>query len=177
MKLLEGFEYNDLIGQVTPILSVDEYSAKIGTDDEIVTLAFIVKGKQASQDLVDWFERGYEWVLDAQVSDGEYSLGRNLVFVELARRLATPERIVELLDDLETLTDIKVKDWTIKLNDEEYDPEVELLKSVMTVSPHQYRIENEEELNEMRQIAGIQTINAHAKSDSLLKDFLAKAGL
>ena len=83
----------------------------------------------------------------------------------------------KILEEANVDINIKVKDWTIKLNDEEYDPEVELLKSVMTLSPHQYRIENEEELNEMRQIAGIQTINAHAKSDSLLKDFLAKAGL
>lgn len=177
MKLLEGFNYHDLVGQVTPIVSVDEYSAKAGTDDEIVTLSFIVKGQQASKDLVDWFERGYEWILDAQVSDGEYSLGKNLVFVEMPRRTTVPARIIELLNDLDTLTDIPLNDWTIKINDEDYDPDLDQLKNVLELSPHQYRVDNEMELNEMREMAGITTVNVNAKPDSLLKDFLSKAGL
>jgi hypothetical protein len=177
MKLLEGFNYHDLVGQVTPIVSVDEYSAKAGTDDEIVTLSFIVKGQQASKDLVDWFERGYEWILDAQVSDGEYSLGKNLVFVEMPRRTTVPARIIELLNDLDTLTDIPLNEWTIKINDEDYDPDLAQLKNVLELSPHQYRVDNEMELNEMREMAGITTVNVNAKPDSLLKDFLSKAGL
>lgn len=177
MKLLEGFNYHDLVGQVTPIVSVDEYSAKAGSDDEIVTLSFIVKGQQASKDLVDWFERGYEWILDAQVSNGEYSLGKNLVFVEMPRRTTVPARIIELLNDLDTLTDIPLTEWTIKIDDEDYDPEVEQLKNVLELSPHQYRVDNEMELNEMREMAGINTVNVNEKPDSLLKDFLSKAGL
>ena len=177
MKLLEGFNYHDLVGQVTPIVSVDEYSAKAGSDDEIVTLSFIVKGQQASKDLVDWFERGYEWILDAQVSNGEYSLGKNLVFVEMPRRTTVPARIIELLNDLDTLTDIPLTEWTIKIDDVDYDPEVEQLKNVLELSPHQYRVDNEMELNEMREMAGINTVNVNEKPDSLLKDFLSKAGL
>lgn len=183
MQLNENLDYHDLAGQVISTLSVDEYSAKAGTDDELITLAFIVRGTQASQDLVDWFERGYDWVLDAQVSEGEYVPGKNLVFVEMPRRSKAAERIVELLQDLESLADIKLTEWTVRINEEEYDADLEVLKSVIISSPHDYREahpegEEEAELNEMREIAGLPNKDVHTKQhDSVLKNFLAKAGL
>lgn len=177
MKLFENLDHHDLVGQIIPIVSVDEYAAQAGSDDEIVTIAFTVKGEQASQDLSDWFERGYDWILDAAVSEGEYTPGRNLVFVEIPRRTTTPARIIELIDDLETLCDIPLTEWTVKFDGEEYDADPEQLKSLITLSPHDYRIENEEGLNEMRAIAGLPTKNAHGKQDELLRNFIAKAGL
>ena len=176
-KLFEGFDHLDLENQVTPKVSVDEYSAKMGSDDEIITLAFIVKGEDASKDLVSWFERGYSWVLDAQISEGEISFGKYVVFVELDRRTKAPERIVELIEDLETLTNIPSKDWTITVNDEDYDCDVEQLKNVIILSPHEYRKEKESDLNEMRTMSGMQPKNIYKEKDSLLKDFISKAGL
>lgn len=179
--LNEGLDYHDLEGIVLPTVTVDEYAAQMGKDSEIVTLAFVVKNKQAGEDLSDWFERGYDFVLDAQVSDGELSSGKYLVFVEMNRRTSVPERIITLLDDLETLTDIPVKDWTVIVDDEEYEPEAEVLKQVITISPHQYREEvepDEEELNEMRERAGLEVKALHAdKQDAELKAFKSMAGL
>ena len=178
--LNEGLDYHDLVGQMIPEVTVDEYAAKMGEDDEIVTLAFTVKGKQVGEDLSDWFERGYDWVLDAQVSDGELVPGKYLVFVEMNRRTSTPERIIELLEDLETLTDLPVKDWTIIVDDEEYEPNVEVLKQKIVLSPHDYRvdIEREEELNEMRVAAGMQPKDLYTEEqDSEIKAFKAMAGL
>jgi len=156
MKILfEGLDYLDMVNQIEPLLSVDEYVAKMGKDSDIVTLAFTVKSELAGRDLVDWFERGYDFVLDASLSDGEVKPGKYLVFVEMNRRSSVPERIEELLTDLKTLTDIKPTEWTIRVGDEEYDLDIEVLKKVITVSPHEYRIEKEgqEELNEYREIA------------------------
>jgi len=179
--LNEGLDYHDLEGIVIPRLTVDEYAAQMGKDSEIVTLAFIVKNKQAGEDLSDWFERGYDFVLDAQVSDGELSSGTYLVFVEMNRRTTVPERIITLLDDLETLTDIPLKDWTIIVDDEEYEPDAGVLEQVITISPHQYREEvepDEEELNEMRERAGLEVKALHAdKQDADIKAFKAMAGL
>ena len=178
--LNEGLDYHDLVGQMIPEVTVDEYAAKMGEDDEIVTLAFTVKGKQVGEDLSDWFERGYDWVLDAQVSDGELVPGKYLVFVEMNRRTSTPERIVELLEDLETLTDLSLKDWTVIVDDEEYEPDVEVLKQKIVLSPHDYRvdIEREEELNEMRVAAGMQPKELYSEEqDSAIKAFKAMAGL
>ena len=179
--LNEGLDYHDLEGIVIPRVTVDEYAAQMGKDSEIVTLAFIVKNKQAGEDLSDWFERGYDFVLDAQVSDGELTSGTYLVFVEMNRRTSVPQRIVTLLDDLETLSDIPLKDWTVVVDDEEYEPDAEVLKQVITISPHQYREEvepDEEELNEMRERAGLEVKALHAdKQDADIKAFKSMAGL
>ena len=179
--LNEGLDYHDLEGIVIPRVTVDEYAAQMGKDSEIVTLAFIVKNKQAGEDLSDWFERGYDFVLDAQVSDGELTSGTYLVFVEMNRRTSVPERIVTLLEDLETLTDIPLKDWTVVVDDEEHEPDTEVLKQVITISPHQYRTEvepDEEELNEMRERAGLDVKAIHAdKQDADIKAFKSMAGL
>jgi len=176
----EGLDYHDLEGQLLPEITVDEYSAHMGKDSEIITLAFTIKNKQAGDDLCDWFERGYDFVLDAQVSEGEVSPGRYLVFVEMNRRSSVPSRIIELLEDLKTLTDMKLSDWTIIVDDNEYEPTEEVLKQVIVLSPHNYRVEEEreEDLNEMRENAGLEAKPIHAgKQDAELKAFKAMAGL
>lgn len=179
--LNEGLDYHDLEGQMIPTVTVDEYAAHMGTDSEIVTLAFTIKSEAAGNDLVDWFERGYDFVLDAQVSEGEVKPGQYLVFVEMNRRSSVPKRIIELLDDLETLTAIPVKDWTIIVDEEEYSPEEDILKQVITISPHDYREEEEveeEEINEMRERAGLEVKVIHAdKQDAEIKAFKSMAGL
>jgi hypothetical protein len=179
--LNEGLDYHDLEGQMIPTVTVDEYAAHMGNDSEIVTLAFTIKSEAAGNDLVDWFERGYDFVLDAQVSEGEVKPGQFLVFVEMNRRSSVPKRIIELLDDLETLTAIPVKDWTIIVDEEEYSPEEDILKQVITISPHDYREEEEveeEEINEMRERAGLEVKAIHAdKQDADIKAFKSMAGL
>jgi hypothetical protein len=177
--LNEGLDYMDLEGQIEPRISVDEYSAKMGKDSEIVTIAFTVKSEAAGNDLVDWLERGYNFVLDAQVSEGEIKPGKFLVFVEMDRRTTVPERIVEILNDLETLTGMSAIDYTVEVDEEEYDADEDILKQKIILSPKAYRVEEEreEELNEMREIAGLDTVKIHNSQDIELKNFKAIAGL
>jgi hypothetical protein len=161
-----------------PTVTVDEYAAHMGKDSEIVTLAFVTHSEAAGNDLADWFERGYDYVLDAEVSEGEVSPGKYLVFVEMNRRSTVPERIIELITDLETLTDLPLKDWTIIIDDEEYEPDESIIKQKITISPHEYRkdVENEEELNEMREIAGLSTKPIH-QQDEYIRKIKSMAGL
>jgi hypothetical protein len=175
----EGLDFHDFVGQIEPYVSVDEYSAKIGEDSEIVTLAFTVSSEQAGIDLADWFEKGYDFVLDAQVSEGEDDKGKFLVFVEMDRRSKVPNRIIELLDDLETLTALPISDWSIIVDGKEYTPEEKSLKQAIICSPHEYRmkIEREEDLNEMREIAGLPTKAIFKNHDKELKTFKNLAGL
>lgn len=176
----EGLDYRDLEGQLADTVSIDEYAAKMGEDSDIVTIAFIVNSRSAGEDLVEWFERGYDWVLDAQVSEGELVPGKYVVFVETKRRLKVPERVIELLEDLETLTGYKLTDWTVKVADEEHDANEEILKQVLTLSPQQYRdeVEDEEGLNEMRERAGLDVKPLHAdKQDAEIRAFKSIAGL
>ncbi len=174
----EGLDYMDFMGQIEPKISVDEYSAKMGKDSDIVTVAFIVNSEAAGNDLVDWFERGYSYVLDASLSDGELSPGKHLVFVEMDRRSKVSQRICELLEDLETLTDLKLGEWTVQIDEEDYKADPSILKQHIPISPHEYREQEEGELNEMREIAGLPHKDVHKKNvDAELKAFLNIAGL
>jgi hypothetical protein len=179
MKLTEGLDFHDMKGQISPKITVDEYAAKMGEDSDIVTLTFLTNSKLAATDLVAWLEIGYDFILDASVSDGELEPGKWLVFVEMKRRSNIPEKIITILKDLETLTDIPLKDYTIEVNEEGHDADADILKQVMILSPNQYKrekSEDEEELNEMRKIAGI----PHKKMydiDEEIRQYINKAGL
>jgi hypothetical protein len=176
--LNEGLDYHDFVGHLEPTLSVDEYQAKMGKDSDIVTLTFIIDNQQAGEDLVNWFERGYDYILDASISDGELSPGKWLVFVEMNRRSSVPSKIIELLTDLQTLTDFELDDWEITIDDKEYNADEETLKKVIIKSPHEYRLQNhEEELNEMRSIAGLNTEPLYDYTDDEIKNFKNIAGL
>ena len=152
---------------------MDAYAAKIGKDSDIVTLTFMVNSKLAAQDLVTWFERGYDFVLDASVSDGEIETGKWLVFVEMDRRSKVPERIITLLSDLETLTGLKLKDWTIDIAGDETAAKEELIKEKMILNPNEYKMENEEaddKLNEFRELAGLDAKKMYREEDEYIKN-------
>jgi hypothetical protein len=159
MKLNEGLDYMDLKDQLKNEVTVDEYSAKMGPDNAIVTITFTVYSKLAANDLVSWFERGYDWVLDASVSDGELEPGKYLVFVEMDRRSKVPSRICTLLSDLTTLTDIKLGGWNVKIEGEDCPADPEAIADKMILNPNVYKAEkeSEKELNEFRTIAGLAT--------------------
>lgn len=178
MKLLEGLDYHAMIGQVDPKISVDEYAAKMGKDSDIVTIAFKMNSKLAAQDLVGWLEKGYNFILDASVSEGEISPGKYLVFAEMNRRTSVPERIVEVLTDMQTLTDIPITEWTVSVDDEDYDADEEMLKQVIVLSPLEYKKtkEREEELNEYRELSGLPTTKMYVE-DEYIKNLKAMAGM
>ena len=159
MKLNEGLDYLDLKDQLKNEVTVDEYSAKMGPDNAIVTITFTVYSKLAANDLVSWFERGYDWILDASISDGELEPGKYLVFIEMDRRSKVPSRICTLLSDLETLTGLKLEDWNVQVEGEDCRAEPEAIADKMILNPNVYKAEkeSEKELNEFRTIAGLAT--------------------
>lgn len=179
MKLIEGLEYHDMKGQIEPVISVDEYSAKMGPDSEIVTLTFICNSKLAAKDLTAWLEIGYDYILDASVSEGELEPGKWLVFVELKRRSNVPEKIIQILEDLNTLTDLKLFDYSIKVENDSYDADVDVIKQVIKLSPNDYEKDkkSDEELNEMRNIAGLPNKKIYNNIDDEIRKFINSAGI
>lgn len=179
MILNEGLEYHDMKGQIDKVVSVDEYAAKMGEDSDVVTLTFISNSKLAAKDLVSWLEIGYDFILDASVSEGEVEPGRWLVFVEMKRKSNVPQKIVEILSDLETLTDRKVTDYIIKVDEEEYDANAEILMQVIPTSRFEYnkKAGKDDDLNEMRQIAGLDNKKVFEDIDSEIRKYIMNAGL
>ncbi len=154
-QLSEGLEYKDLDGMMKPTIHVDEFSSKMGDDADIIVLSFFVRSKIAARDLMAWFEKGYDYVIDADVSPGEIKPGRYLVYLELRRRSAAARHIQELLDDLSTLTEFEPEDWAFTYEDQEHPWSEEAFEQSVPLTPDAYRNQHEEDLNEMRVAAGL----------------------
>jgi len=176
IQITEGLNYKDMEGQVTPIFGIDQFKSQIGEDSDIIVLNFIVSGKDVGDDLVAWFERGYDWIIDADVSPGEVLDKKFYVFAEMNRTSTAPRRIMELLDDLHTLTDIKKDGWKVKIGDNKYPASEKNISELVPCSAVKYKEKNESELNEWRQIAGLPTVTIH-QSDKELIAWKRRAGI
>ena len=113
-KLFEGLQAGDLNYLVGNKIHFDEYDSKMGDAADVITMSFKVTEHMPSEDLVNFLENGYEWILDADVSTGEIGNRQRLVFVEMPRKLNMFNNIMEMLTDLDHLTGIKPTDWKFK---------------------------------------------------------------
>jgi hypothetical protein len=102
----ESLRPDDLKYLVSKIFEVDSYSSKMGSDKDIVVVSFTVENKEPADDLVNFVERGYEFVLDADAAPHEAKDGRYHVFVEMERNRHVPENILEMLHGIKKLTGI-----------------------------------------------------------------------
>jgi hypothetical protein len=140
-KLLrENLEAGDLKRLVHNELHIDEYKSKMGTDEDVCVISFKVSGKEPSTDLVSFIEKGYDFVLDADVSSGEKEGGDYLVFVELERTDKLPEQIVEIMDDIMNLTEQNLEDWRVRYYKSTVDNELtkESLANIIPLTPEEY---------------------------------------
>lgn len=105
-NLSESLLGNDLERLVSHIFEIDSYASKMGEDKDIVVLSFTVESYDPALDLVNFIERGYDFVLDADASPGELKDGKYKVFVEMERNRHVPDNIIEMLEGLEKLTGV-----------------------------------------------------------------------
>lgn len=160
-QLSEALQYKDLEGMMKSTVHVDEFSAKMGDDDDIIVISFFVRDKAAAKDLMNWFEKGYDFVLDADKSPGEIKPGRFLVYVELRRRSTAPGNVERLLSDLGTLTEYEPEDWTLHYDGKHVPWSEEAFAQLVPCTPDAYRKTHEGDLNEMRVAAGLETKKIH----------------
>ena len=102
-----GLKQSDLKDLVYHIFEIDTYASKMGEDKNIVTLSFTVKSKAPADDLVRFLEGGYSFILDADATAGEQSDGNYRVFVELERNKFSNKDIIEIVDGVKKLSDVK----------------------------------------------------------------------
>jgi hypothetical protein len=175
--LFESLEYKDLEGMMKPTIHVDEFSSKMGDDDDIIVVSFFVRDEQAAKDLMNWFEKGYDFVLDADRSPGEIKSNRYLVYVELRRRSTAGANVETLLSDLNTLTEFDVTDWTMHYKGKEVPFSRDAFDSTVPLTPRAYRERYEKDLNEMRAQAGLPTKRIYDQDDKLLQSIQSAAGI
>ena len=98
---------NDLKDFVNEIFTIDSYKSKMGQDKEIAVLAFEVQDQEPAKDLMNFIEKGYDFVLDADISTGENPKGKYNVFVEMERNRHLPKNISDLLEEVSIITGIE----------------------------------------------------------------------
>ena len=102
MSLQQG----DLKHMVSDIFEIDSFKSKMGDDKNICVLSFSVKENQVAKDLMTFIEKGYPFVLDADMTSGEQSDGTYKVFVEIERDRDNAEQITEIVDGVKKLSEI-----------------------------------------------------------------------
>jgi hypothetical protein len=110
----------------------------MGEDRDVCVLSFTVKDRNPAKDLMEFIEKGYNFVLDADVSSGENADGEYLVFVELNRNPKLAENIKELEYGISKLTNIENFKFKYYKEDSAHDLREETINSIVPTSPVDY---------------------------------------
>lgn len=180
-SLCENLEQGDLKRLINVSVHIDEFKSKMGDDADVCVLSFKVSGKEPAADLVSFIEKGYDWVLDADVSSGEKEGGDYLVFVELDRTPSIPEQVVQLLADLVNLTGDSVEDWHFKYqkNNKEFPIEEGSLAQVIPLTPEKYERkyhQEQEEIDQLKTAAGVE-VDTEAPKNEFTESLRIAAGI
>lgn len=135
-----GLIAKDLKFLVDNIIEVDSYKSKMGNDADIITLAFSVTNNDPATDLENFIEKGYPFVLDADVSSGEQTDGTYKVFVEIERSKDAPMQILEIADGVKKLADVESMRFRYYKNFKSHDLDEENLTNTIPVDSQAYEI-------------------------------------
>jgi len=179
--LLENLEKGDLKRLVHPELHIDEYKSKMGDDADICVISFKVAGKEPSIDLVSFIEKGYDFVLDADVSSGEKEGGDYLVFIEIERTPELPDQIIKMMSDVMRLTEQDFADWRVRYHKSTQDHELsaDSLRSAIVLTPEKYRARYDKEKNDLDNLkaaAGVK-IDTRAPVNDFTESIRIAAGI
>lgn len=120
------------------MFEVDNYKSKMGDDEDVVVLSFTVEYRNPAEDLVSFVEKGYDFVLDADMSPGELEDGKYRVFVELQRTSKVGEQISEMLYGISKLTGIDDFKFRYHKSFDSLDAAEEKLNEVIPSNPMMY---------------------------------------
>lgn len=136
--LNEGLRSNDLKEMVHSIFEVDTYRSKMGEDRDVCVISFTAKDRGPATDLMEFIEKGYKYVLDADISSGENENGEYNVFVELSRTPKLAEQIKEITYGVQKLTGIEHWNFKYHKNSKLHEASEETINSVVPLTPQTY---------------------------------------
>lgn len=140
----DSLQKGDLRNLVSHIFEVDSYKSKMGDDKDVVVLSFTVESYDPANDLVGFIEKGYQFVLDADMTPGELSNGKYKVFVELPRDNHVSENIINILYGVGKLSDIEKFKFRYYKSFDSKEAIKEQLDEVIPNSPQAYEARIEE---------------------------------
>lgn len=146
----EGLRKNDLADMVYPVFEVDTFRSKMGEDRDVCVVTFQAKDRYPARDMMEFIEKGYPFVLDADVSAGENEEGEYSIFVEIERNSKIADQIQEMVYGLSNLTGIQDWKFTYYKNKKERDVSRENLKQIPTSSKIYEQTMQKFQTNEMK---------------------------
>ena len=123
---------------ISPIFSIDQFKSKMGEDKDVVVIAFKAKEKMPAVDLMEFIEKGYQFVLDADMSTGEERDGQYRVFVELERTTDVSRQIIEMLSGISKLTNCEAWDFNYFKDSNLYEASVDTLSQHIPTTKEDY---------------------------------------
>ena len=146
-----GLRAGDLRDMIYEIFEIDSFASKMGDDQNIITLSFSVKTKESADDLVSFLEKGYDFILDADVTAGEQSDGTFKVFVELERVRDAHEQIVEVVDGIKKLAEKDKLKFRYYKDFRSHEATLENIQQYVPEDPDNYGIvANESNMNNFK---------------------------
>lgn len=146
-----GLRAGDLREMIYEIFEIDSFASKMGDDQNIITLSFSVKTKEPADDLVSFLEKGYDFILDADVTAGEQSDGTFKVFVELERTSEAHEQISEIVDGIKKLTEKDKLKFRYYKDFRSHEATLENIQQYVPEDPNNYGIvANESNMNNFK---------------------------
>lgn len=138
-KLIEGLRSGDLKDMISHKFTIDQYKSKMGLDNDIMVLAFRIKEKYPAIDAMEFCEKSFSFILDADISTGEEEDGQYCLFVELDRSPKTVDQIDEILKGFEKLCGCD--SWRFKyfkdIDSHEFSKEA--IKDFVPLTPDDYK--------------------------------------
>ena len=137
-QLNEGLRSDDLKEMVESTFVIDNFRSKMGEDRDVCVLTFTVKDRAPARDFMEFVEKGYSFVLDADVSSGENDKGEYAVFIELPRTPKLAEQIKDITYGVRKLTGLDDFKFKYYKESKAHDLTEETLKSIIPSTPSSY---------------------------------------
>jgi hypothetical protein len=148
MSLMENLRQDDLKNLVKKVFEIDSFKSKIGDDENVCVLSFTVDQDDPAKDLENFFEMGYNFVLDSDCTAGETDDGTYRVYVELERTRKIAEQIFELVEGVKKLTGLEDMRFRYFKSFKSEAATLENLEAVVPKDKNEYLIATEKNMLE-----------------------------
>ena len=108
-QLNESLRPGDLRDVVAPLVEIDRYKPKLGTEAETVVLCFKCETADVATDLGAYLEWSAQGIEDVEVSDAVDKDGKFHVYAEVQRLPGINQKILKIVKDVEHATG--PQDW------------------------------------------------------------------
>ena len=167
MILTESLRAGDLRNLVKKVFEIDSFKSKVGRDEDVCVLSFTVDEQDPARDLENFFEMGYNFILDADVTPGEMDDGKYRVYVEIERSRHLGEQISELVEGVKKLTGLEDMRFRYFKSFKSMAATAENLTAIVPKDKNSYNIATQENsLNNFSNFFG----NSYAESIEVLDE-------